>query len=130
MAYCQFFSEGSDSTRRMRQAFGLPPNLASVKNNTPTRIVKVDKVQRYLLYFSKPLYIPLILNRISMATIRLSTKEVQVDDTIYVFDIVQLADAFEACVATVDAAHCELDHRPVAKRPVEAGAPSQSEQHS
>lgn len=51
-----------------------------------------------------------------MATVRLSTKEVQVDDTIYVFDIVQIADAFEACVATVDAAVCAIDHQPVAKR--------------
>lgn len=51
-----------------------------------------------------------------MATIRLSTKEVQVDQTIYTFDVVQVADRFEACVAMLDAAHCELDHAPVAKR--------------
>ncbi|SNS53390.1 hypothetical protein SAMN06265795_103246 [Noviherbaspirillum humi] len=55
-----------------------------------------------------------------MATVRLSTKEVQVDDIIYMFDVVQIADAFEACVATTDAAHCELSHRPVAKRPASA----------
>lgn len=58
-----------------------------------------------------------------MPTIRLSTKEVQVDDTIYVFDVVQVADRFEACVATVDAEHCELDHPPVAKRPALASSP-------
>lgn len=59
-----------------------------------------------------------------MATIRLSTKEIQVDDTIYVFDVVQVADRFEACVATVDAAHCELDHPPASKRPAETGTPA------
>lgn len=52
-----------------------------------------------------------------MATVRLSTKEVQVNDIIYEFDIVQVADAFEACVAIADADHCELEHRPVAQRP-------------
>jgi hypothetical protein len=54
-----------------------------------------------------------------MPTVRLSTKEVQVDDVIYVFDVVQVADAFEACVAAADAAHCVLDHPPVEKRPAE-----------
>lgn len=53
-----------------------------------------------------------------MATVRISTKEVQVDDIVYMFDIVQIADAFEACVAMLDAGHCEIDHPPVAKRPV------------
>jgi hypothetical protein len=62
-----------------------------------------------------------------MATVRLSTKEVQVDETIYVFDVVQIADAFEACVATADASHCERNHRPVAKRRIAAGV-SQGEQ--
>ncbi|GIZ52052.1 hypothetical protein [Noviherbaspirillum aridicola] len=57
-----------------------------------------------------------------MATIRLSTKEVQVDDTIYVFDVVQVADRFEACVAMTDVDHCTLDHPPVSKRPVDAAA--------
>ena len=57
-----------------------------------------------------------------MPTVRLSTKEVQIDDTIYVFDVVQIADAFEACVATADAAHCEIDHKPVERRPVVADA--------
>ena len=51
-----------------------------------------------------------------MATIRLSTKEVQVDPTIYTFDVVQVADRFVACVAILDAAQCELDHSPVTKR--------------
>lgn len=60
-----------------------------------------------------------------MATIRLSTKEVQVDDTIYVFDVVRIADGFEACVATADAAHCESHHRPTAKRAVEANLSTQ-----
>ena len=63
-----------------------------------------------------------------MPTVRLSTKEVQVDDTIYVFDVVQIADAFEACVAAADAAHCEMDHRPVAKRPVASGMPAQGQE--
>jgi hypothetical protein len=57
-----------------------------------------------------------------MPTIRLTTKEVQVDDIIYVFDVVQIADGFEACVATADAAHCEIEYRPVAKRPAADGA--------
>jgi hypothetical protein len=61
-----------------------------------------------------------------MATVRLSTKEVQVDDTIYVFDVVQIADAFEACVATADATHCELEHQPVTKRPGGTKATPQS----
>ncbi|MDB5839516.1 MAG: hypothetical protein JWQ23_1468 [Herminiimonas sp.] len=52
-----------------------------------------------------------------MATIRLTTKEVQVDQTIYVFDVVQVADKFEACVAMLDVAHCEIEHTPVEKRP-------------
>jgi hypothetical protein len=60
-----------------------------------------------------------------MPTVRLSTKEVQVDDTVYVFDVVQIADAFEACVALADAGHCERDHKPVAKRPFEAGTTAQ-----
>lgn len=62
-----------------------------------------------------------------MATVRLNTKEVQVDDTVYVFDIVQVADKFEACVAAADAAHCEVDFPPVAKRPGSAAAPAQNE---
>lgn len=61
-----------------------------------------------------------------MPTVRLSTKEVQVDDIIYVFDVVQIADAFEACVAAVDASQCELDHRPVEKRSVAGGLSAQS----
>ncbi len=52
-----------------------------------------------------------------MPTIRLTTKEVQIDQTIYVFDVVQVADKFEACVAMLDVAHCELDYPPTEKRP-------------
>lgn len=63
-----------------------------------------------------------------MATIRLSTKEVQVDDTVYVFDIVQVADAFEACVAMLDADHCRISHPPVATRPVETDSSGQRSQ--
>lgn len=59
-----------------------------------------------------------------MATVRLSTKEVQVDDTVYVFDIVQIADAFEACVAAADAAHCEVDFPAVSKRPASSASPA------
>lgn len=60
-----------------------------------------------------------------MATIRLSTKEVQVDDTIYVFDVVQVADRFEACVAMTDVEHCTLDHPPVSRRSVDAARPEE-----
>jgi hypothetical protein len=63
-----------------------------------------------------------------MATIRISTKEVQVDSTIYLFDVVQVADRFEACVATLDAERCELDHRPVSKRPVPRNPPPQDDE--
>lgn len=45
-----------------------------------------------------------------MAIIRKTPKQVQVDDTVYNFERVQLADAFEACVATVDVAHCLKDY--------------------
>ncbi|NEX59631.1 hypothetical protein [Noviherbaspirillum galbum] len=55
-----------------------------------------------------------------MPTIRRTTKEVQVDDMLYIFDVVQVADAFEACVAATDVAHCELDHPPATKRPLAA----------
>jgi hypothetical protein len=61
-----------------------------------------------------------------MATVRLNTREVQVDDTVYVFDIVQVADKFEACVAAADAAHCEVDFPPVEKRPGLNNGPSGS----
>lgn len=63
-----------------------------------------------------------------MATVRLSTKEVQVDDTVYMFDIVQIADAFEACVAAADAAHCEVDFPPVSKRPASGASQADSAQ--
>lgn len=62
-----------------------------------------------------------------MATVRLTTKEVQVDDMVYVFDVVQIADAFEACVAITDAAHCEVLHNPVAKRSSREGPESNGE---
>lgn len=62
-----------------------------------------------------------------MATVRLSTKEVQVNDTVYVFDVVQVADAFEACVAAADADHCEVDFPPVSKRPAAVIGSSQNE---
>lgn len=52
-----------------------------------------------------------------MATIRKTPKQVQVDDTIYTFERAQLADAFEACVATVDAAHCLKDYPAVSQVP-------------
>jgi len=59
-----------------------------------------------------------------MPTIRKSTTEVQVDDTVYLFERVQLADAFEACVAAADAGHCELEHPPASKRPADSNVPS------
>lgn len=52
-----------------------------------------------------------------MATVRLATTEVQVDEIIYTFDSADRADAFEACVATVDLSHCEADHAPIGRRP-------------
>lgn len=62
-----------------------------------------------------------------MATVRLSTKEVQVDDTVYIFDVVQVADAFEACVAAADAGHCEVDFPPVSKRPASTAGSTENE---
>ncbi|HZW13225.1 MAG TPA: hypothetical protein VFF81_08560 [Noviherbaspirillum sp.] len=63
----------------------------------------------------------------NMPTIRKSTMEVQVDDTVYEFERVQLADAFEACVAVADAGHCELKHQPANKRPADPNVPSAPE---
>ncbi|HJW54630.1 MAG TPA: hypothetical protein VJ577_05085 [Burkholderiaceae bacterium] len=54
-----------------------------------------------------------------MATVRLTTKEVQVDSTIYKFDAVWKADAFEACLAVADVEHCVKEHQPVEIRQVE-----------
>ncbi len=54
-----------------------------------------------------------------MATVRIATTEVQVDDIIYTFSSTDRADAFEACVATVDLSHCETDHTPVGRRPAD-----------
>lgn len=51
-----------------------------------------------------------------MPTIRLTTTEVQVDDTVYCFANADHADAFEACVATVDLSHCEQEYAPLEKR--------------
>jgi hypothetical protein len=51
-----------------------------------------------------------------MAIIRVATTEVQVDDTIYLFNSAMDADRFEACAATVDVGHCERQHPPFAKR--------------
>ncbi|HEV2610877.1 MAG TPA: hypothetical protein VGU61_11465 [Noviherbaspirillum sp.] len=62
-----------------------------------------------------------------MPTVRLSPKEVRVDDAIYVFDVVQIADAFEACVAITDATHCESDYAPIAKRAAEESGRAQIE---
>lgn len=55
-----------------------------------------------------------------MPIIRKSPKEVQVDDTIYTFEWAQSADAFEACVATVDVNHCLGDHPSLSTRPANA----------
>ncbi|MDB5727753.1 MAG: hypothetical protein JWQ00_958 [Noviherbaspirillum sp.] len=54
-----------------------------------------------------------------MATIRMSTLEVQVDNTVYSFDTPHDADAFEACVATVDLSYCETRIRATGKRSLE-----------
>jgi hypothetical protein len=56
-----------------------------------------------------------------MATVRVSPTEVQVDQLVYVYASATQADAFEACVATVDVAHCVLEHRPQSTREVVDG---------
>lgn len=58
-----------------------------------------------------------------MANIRISPTEVQVNETIYTFESVDVADAFEACVATVDVAHCEQKHLSLGKRRAHPLAP-------
>jgi hypothetical protein len=57
-----------------------------------------------------------------MATVRLTPTEVQVDQVIYVYESASQADAFEACVAALDVAHCALDHPPQSRRDVVDGA--------
>jgi hypothetical protein len=56
-----------------------------------------------------------------MATVRISPTEVQVDEVIYSYASAAQADAFEACVAAVDVAHCVTDHPPQATRKVDEG---------
>ncbi len=56
-----------------------------------------------------------------MATVRVSPTEVQVDQLVYVYASATQADAFEACVATVDIAHWVLEHRPQSTREVVDG---------
>ncbi len=51
-----------------------------------------------------------------MAIVRIATTEVQVGDTVYLFNSAMDADRFEACAATVDVSHCEQAHPPFAKR--------------
>jgi len=58
-----------------------------------------------------------------MPNIRISPTEVQVDETIYTFENVAVADDFEACVATVDVSHCESRHVALDKRRVHPLAP-------
>lgn len=53
-----------------------------------------------------------------MPTVRKSPKEVQVDLTVYTFERVLQADAFEACVAALDVSHCLIEHPAVDIRPV------------
>ena len=57
-----------------------------------------------------------------MATVRLTPTEVQVDQVIYVYESASQADAFEACVAALDVAHCVLDHPPQSRREAADGA--------
>lgn len=57
-----------------------------------------------------------------MATVRLTPIEVQVDQVIYVYEDASQADAFEACVAALDVAHCVLDHPPQSTRDAAGGA--------
>lgn len=58
-----------------------------------------------------------------MATVRLTTREVQVDSTIYGFDAVWKADAFEACLAVADVDYCLKAHQPVEMRQVAHALP-------
>ncbi|WP_157691610.1 hypothetical protein [Noviherbaspirillum autotrophicum] len=58
-----------------------------------------------------------------MATVRLKTKEVQVDSVIYCFDAVWKADAFEAYLAVADVEHCVKEHQPVEMRRMERDPP-------
>ena len=58
-----------------------------------------------------------------MPNIRISPTTVQVDETIYTFDNADVADAFEACVATVDVSHCESRYPSVDKRRAHPLAP-------
>lgn len=51
-----------------------------------------------------------------MATIRISPTEVQLNSTIYTFADPDIADDFEACVATVNVKYCEQEHPAVSKR--------------
>jgi hypothetical protein len=57
-----------------------------------------------------------------MATVRLTPTEVQVDQVIYVYGNASQADAFEACAAALDVAHCVLDHPPQRTREAIDGA--------
>jgi hypothetical protein len=57
-----------------------------------------------------------------MATVRLTPTEVQVDQVVYVYGDALQADAFEACVAALDVAHCVIDHAPQSTRDVASGA--------
>jgi hypothetical protein len=57
-----------------------------------------------------------------MATVRLTPTEVQVDQVIYVYGSASQADAFEACVAALDVAHCVLDYPPQRTREAVDGA--------
>lgn len=51
-----------------------------------------------------------------MAIVRIATTEVQVGETVYLFNSAMDADRFQACAATVDVSHCEQAHPPFAKR--------------
>lgn len=59
-----------------------------------------------------------------MTTVRMTTKEVQVDSTIYQFDAVWKADAFEAYLAVADVEHCVKQHPPVGTRQVQREEPA------
>jgi hypothetical protein len=51
-----------------------------------------------------------------MAIVRIATTEVQVGDSVYLFNSAMDADRFEACAAAVDVSHCEQAHPPFARR--------------
>jgi hypothetical protein len=53
-----------------------------------------------------------------MIVTSISRVEVQVDDTIYMFDTPEEADAFLVCLLESDSSQCKVDHPPIDIRPM------------